>query len=210
MGAWPDKLLGYARRHVCLARQRGVHKPTLLFRLDWHYLRLRHRLKVSDSQMRMRVQTMVKMAATDGRKSTRVPKTVQMDNRSTALFADSESSCFISAFPSPQAFVDTAVGVVSRLSRCALLFHPFHPRTERVPSGTAFRLRRLEPWFSGVGAVVRRTPLCIQAAGFSFAFFALPRRRLTHVLPPESARVPAEAVPLSQRTRRSHPYRATS
>ena len=67
----------------------------------------------------------------------------------------------MSALPCPQAFVDPTVGVVGCLGAGVLLFHAFHPGTERIFARPTFRLRGFQSGLAGVGLVVGRTTLGI-------------------------------------------------
>ena len=132
--------------------------------------------------MRIAVHAMVKIAATLGSTPAIVPTTVPNDKASTTCLVDSEAST-MSALPCAQGFIYPAVRIIGCLCRCQLLFHARHPSAEAIFARTAFGLRRFQPRFPWVVAVIRRPAFCVQTALWVFPLRARPCRGLSHRTP---------------------------
>ncbi len=137
---------------------------------------------VSVSNIRMAVQTIVKIAAMEGRMPARVATTVPTERTSTTFLAASDVSA-MSAIPCSQGFVDTGVRIIGRLCRGKLLLHALHPGTEAIPSRAALWLGRLQPRLPRIGSVIRSPALGIQATSRVLTFLPGPCRSLSHRSP---------------------------
>ena len=127
----------------------------------------------------MSVHTIVKAAATAGKKSTRVPNTVNNDAASTACLVVSDTLIAISALPSSKALVYTTVRVLGGLGTRKFLLHSRHPCAEGLSPRCVFLglwLGRwgLQPRLPGVGFVVGGAPFGVQTALLGLALFACP------------------------------------
>ena len=119
---------------------------------------------VSVSQIRMPVHTIVKAAATAGKKSTSVPNTVTTDSASTACLVDSEMGELISTLPRSKALVYTTVRVFGGLGTRQLGLHPRHSGAEGLSPCCVF----VGLWIWGGGLQARLAGVRLVVGGSPF------------------------------------------